>query len=79
MLEKLTLNQKFIQIIKSNKLCKTILEMSKDSTASNEVKKICVRIVRNVNGSGGRGVGSGLQKMRSEYMPSMLMNSNVSG
>lgn len=79
MLEKLTLNQKFIQIIKSNKLCKTILEMSKDSTASNEVKKICVRIVRNVNGGGGRGVGSGLQKMRSEYMPSMLMNSNVSG
>lgn len=39
--------------------------MSKDTTASNEVKKICVRIVRNVNGGGGRGVGSGLQKIRS--------------
>jgi len=40
--------------------------MSKDTTASNEVKKICVRIVRNINGGGGgRGVGSGLQKIRS--------------
>lgn len=73
------MNPKFIQIVKNHKLSKTILELSKDTTASNQVKKICVRIVRNINGGGGRGVGSGLQKMRSEYMPSMLMGSNVGG
>ncbi len=75
LIEKLTSNPKFVQVVKNHKLIKIILELSKDSAVSNECKKICIRIVKNVNG-GGR---VGLNKIKSEYIPSMMGNSNVNG
>lgn len=63
-------------MIKNHKLVKVVLELSKDSVASNECKKICIRIVKNVNGAGRVG---GLNKIKSEYIPSMLGSSNVNG
>lgn len=39
---------------------------------------MCVRIIKNINGGGGRGI-SGMNKIRSEYIPSMLGTSNVNG
>lgn len=41
-----------------------MVEISKDSSVSAEVKKMCVRIIKNINGGGGRGI-SGMNKIRS--------------
>lgn len=68
----------FGQMVKTHKVMKTVLEMSKDGASSNEVKKTCVRIIKTVNGSGSA-KGAHLTKIKSEYIPSMLGVSNAHG
>lgn len=60
--EKFTCNEKFNQMMKNHKLSKSMLEISKDLTVSSEIKKLCLRIVKNVTG-GGR--GTGMNKIKS--------------
>ena len=76
LLEKLTLNNKFIAIIKTHKIMKVIGEMSKDSLIPNEMKKTAVRILKNINGGKSGGMG---QKIKSAYIPSIMSGSSAMG
>lgn len=63
-------------MIKNNKITRTVLEISKNEMVSTEVKKLAVRIVRNVNG-GRANQSKGFSKTKSDYIPSLLGNSEV--
>lgn len=77
LIEKFTYNYPFIQILKSHKLMKTIVEMSKDSFVNPEMKKLALKIIKNTNS---RTMKKGLSsKTKSAYIPSIMSGSLVDG
>lgn len=54
---------------------KSVSDIAKDANIAGEFKKIAQKIVKNLNG--GRSGSSGMGKVKSAYIPSMLGSSSV--
>ena len=69
---KLSQSQSFAALLKQHRLIKVVIEASKDTIVSGEVKRMAVHIVRQVNGKGGLGSKAAL-----DYIPSALQDSSL--
>lgn len=68
LLEKLSFNDKYAEILKNASVIKHIVLISKNQQVSNEDRKMALRIIKNVNG----GKGSLIDRTKSNYIPSFL-------
>lgn len=75
LLYKLSLCNGYAQLLKSHKVMKCIIEVSKDAMLPQEIKRMALMIIRNITGKGmGTGMGT---KTTSAYIPTALGDSAV--
>lgn len=75
LLYKLSLCSGYAQLLKSHKVMKSIIEVSKDGMLPQEIKRMALMIIRNITGKGmGTGMGN---KTTSAYIPTALGDSAV--
>lgn len=65
LLYKFSLNHDYAQLLKTHKVAKSVMQITKDSYAKPEMKRMAMQIVRNLSG---KGVG----KVQSSYIPTAL-------
>ena len=59
------MNHDYAQMLKTHKIVKSVMEITKDAHAKPEMKRMAMQIVRNLSG---KGVG----KVQSSYIPTVL-------
>lgn len=70
------MNEKFAQIIKNHKIMKSVVEISQNTSLEPELRKTCVRIVKNLNGGKD---GKILSKIKANYLSPVFGVSSVNG
>ena len=73
LLYKMSLSPSYVNLLKNHKVMKNIIEISKDSLISAELKRMALQIVKNISGKSGISANS---NSKSGYIPTNLAESN---